>query len=94
MTTTPPGALVHIDGQMKGITPATIPGLSAGSHAVVLIMDGYEDFKTTTDITPGTSSEFVTGMAKRKQAPGFAPAGAIVALGAGCILLRMRARKE
>jgi len=94
VTTTPPGALVYIDGQMKGITPATIPGLSAGSHAVVLIMDGYEDFKTTTDITPGTSSEFVTGMAKRKQAPGFASAGAIAALGAGCILLRMRARKE
>jgi hypothetical protein len=92
VTTTPPDAIVYIDGQMKGITPATIPGLSAGSHSIVLIMDGYEDFKTTTDITPGTSSEFVTGLAKRKQAPGFAFPLALAALGSGLLLLR--ARKE
>jgi hypothetical protein len=94
ITTSPPGAIVYIDGQMKGITPATIPGLSAGSHSIVLIMDGYEDFKTTTDITPGTISEFVTGLAKRKQAPGFALPIALAALGSGFILLRMRSRKE
>jgi hypothetical protein len=90
VTTTPPGAIVYIDGQMKGITPATIPGLSGGTHSIVLIMDGYEDFKTTTDITPGTSSEFITGLAKRKQAPGFAFPIAMAALGSALLLLQAR----
>jgi hypothetical protein len=91
VTTTPSGAIVYIDGQMKGITPATIPGLSVGSHTIVLVMDGYEEFKTTTEISPGTSSEFITGLAKKKQAPGFAFAGAIVAVGfIALALIRMR----
>jgi hypothetical protein len=80
VTTSPPGAIVYIDGQKKGITPATIPGLSGGSHAILLILDGYEDFRTTTDISPGTSSEFITGLAKKKQAPGFTLAGAVAAV--------------
>jgi hypothetical protein len=90
VTTSPPGAIVYIDGQMKGITPATIPGLSAGSHSITLIMDGYDDFKTTTEIVPGTTSEFVTGLAKRKQLPGFEMAGALMAVGLITALVRKR----
>jgi hypothetical protein len=84
--TEPAGALVYIDNELKGISPATIPGLAAGPHAVTLIMDGYYDFKTTTEIQPGTSAEFVTGLAKRKAVPGFTLAGAIGALGLCCAL--------
>jgi hypothetical protein len=90
VTTSPPGALVYIDDQMKGITPATIPGLSPGTHSIHLILDGYEDFRTTTEITAGSSSEFVTGLAKRKQLPGFAMAGAFAALGLAALVLRRR----
>jgi hypothetical protein len=93
VTTSPPGAIVYIDGQMKGITPATIPGLSGGNHAITLIMDGYEDFKTTTEITPGTTSEFITGLSKRKQTPGFGSAGAAVSLVLGISLLQVMRRK-
>lgn len=92
IATTPPGALVYIDDQMKGITPATIPGLSPGSHSIHLIMDGYEDFKTTTEITPGTTSEFETGLSKQKQLPGFAMTGALLALGFCAALVQYRAR--
>jgi hypothetical protein len=81
VTTTPDGALVYIDGQMKGITPATIPGLAAGNHSVKLIRDGYQDFETSTVITPGTTSEFITGLSKRKQSPGFTGAIALAAIG-------------
>jgi hypothetical protein len=94
VTTTPPGAIVYIDDQMKGITPATIPGLSPGSHSIHLIMDGYEDFKITTEIEPGTTSEFVTGLAKQKQLPGFAMAGALLAVGFTAALLRQRKRND
>ncbi|NMB77959.1 MAG: PEGA domain-containing protein [Methanomicrobiales archaeon] len=94
VTTSPPGALVYIDGEMKGITPATIPGLSGGTHSITLIMDGYQDFKTTTEIVPGTTSEFVTGLAKRKTVPGFSVAGALAALGLIATLLALSRNKN
>lgn len=87
VTTSPSGALVYIDGQMKGITPATIPGLSPGTHSIKLILDGYQDLETTTEVTAGTTSEFVTGLSKRKQLPGFTGIVALVAIG---LLLAVR----
>ena len=44
ISTSPPGAKVYADGVLRGITPATIPGLSAGTHVIVLKMDGSDDF--------------------------------------------------
>jgi len=81
VTTSPPGALVYIDGQMKGVSPATIPGLSPGTHTIRLILDGYQDLETTTEITAGSTAEFVTGLPQRKQAPGFSAVPALAALG-------------
>jgi hypothetical protein len=81
VTTVPPGALVYIDGQMKGVTPATIPGLSPGNHTIELTLDGYQDFTTTTGITAGTTSEFITGLPKSKQMPGFTGIAALAAVG-------------
>jgi len=94
VTTNPPGALVYIDDEMKGITPAIIPGLSPGSHAIHLMMEGYEDFRTSTEITAGTTSEFVTGLSPRKQLPGFTLAGALLAVGLAAGLLHGRIRRE
>ena len=71
ITTTPPGALVYVDGTMMGVTPATIPMLTGGPHSVTLIMDGYQDLKTTITINAGTTSEYITGLTKTKQSPGF-----------------------
>lgn len=80
VTTSPSGALVFIDGQMKGVTPATIPGLTPGTHTIKLILDGYQDLETSTEISAGTTSEFVTGLSKRKQAGGFSALPAVAAL--------------
>ena len=91
VTTTPSGALVSIDGQMKGITPATIPGLSPGMHSIKISLDGYQDLETTTEITGGTTSEFVTGLSKSKQVPGFT---GILALAAVGLLLVVRREKN
>ena len=57
-------------------------------------MDGYEDFRTTTEITPGATSEFVTGLSQRKQLPGFALTGALLAIAFSAALLRYRIRKD
>ena len=62
VTTSPPGAAVYIDGVQRGVSPATIPGLAAGSHTVLLKLDGYQDLSTPVSITAGTMNEFSTGL--------------------------------
>jgi hypothetical protein len=71
ITTTPVGALVYVDGTMMGVTPTTIPMLAEGPHSVTLVMDGYQDLKTTITINAGTTSEYITGLSKTTKSPGF-----------------------
>ncbi len=87
VTTSPPGALVYIDGEMKGVTPTTIPGLSAGEHSVNLILTGYSDLKTTITIESGTTSEFITGLSPAPKTPGFEVFSAILSIG-GILVIR------
>lgn len=81
ITTTPAGALVYVDGVMMGVTPATIPMLAEGPHSVNLVMDGYQDLKTTITINAGTTSEYITGLSKQTKSPGFGPFPAIISVG-------------
>ena len=90
ITTTPAGALVYVDGAMMGVTPTTIPMLSEGQHTVTLIMDGYQDLKTTITINEGTTSEYITGLAKTTKTPGFAAGIAVLSLGLLCLYRKMR----
>ena len=91
VTTTPAGALVYVDGAMKGVTPATIPGLSAGTHAVRLSMAGYSDLNTTITVSAGKISEYSTALPVATKTPGFAVIGAVLAL-LGLVAIR-RIRK-
>ena len=81
MTSEPDCANVYLDNALRGISPATIHGLSPGTHTIRLILEGYQDFETSTEISAGSTSEFVTGLSKLKQAPGFAAVPALAALG-------------
>lgn len=85
ITTSPPGALVYVDGTMMGVTPTTIPMLTEGPHSVTLVMDGYQDLKTTISINAGTTAEYITGLSKPAKTPGFGPG--IAALSIGVLLL-------
>lgn len=62
ITTTPAGAAVYIDGVLRGVSPATIPGLSTGSHTVLLKQEGYQDLAAPVSITAGTTSDFATAL--------------------------------
>ncbi len=62
ITTTPAGAAVYIDGVQRGVSPATIPGLTAGSHTVLLKLNGYQDLATPVPITAGIINVFTTGL--------------------------------
>ena len=63
---------MYVDGAMMGVTPTTIPMLTEGPHSITLVMDGYQDLKTTITINAGTTSEYITGLPKTTKTPGFA----------------------
>jgi hypothetical protein len=71
--TDPAGATIMIDGVMRGASPATIPGLSAGSHTLLLKLDGYQDMSTPLTITAGKTQDYSTAMIKNAAA-GASPA--------------------
>jgi hypothetical protein len=81
VTTSPPGAQVYVDGTLRGITPATIPGLSSGTHAIILKMDGFQDLATTIMINGGQTAEYTTGLLKNAKTPGFEVLAALLSLG-------------
>ncbi len=42
LTSTPPNAWAYVDGEFRGVTPITVPGLAPGSHIVTLVATGFE----------------------------------------------------
>jgi serine/threonine-protein kinase len=52
------GARISVDGRSdpSWLTPHTIPDLPAGTHNVVVAMDGYEDFQQSVTIEGGQTS--------------------------------------
>lgn len=66
ITSVPSGAGVWLDSAYKGVTPMVLTGIPAGSHAVVLRLDGYKDETTSIIVTGGSygsiSSTFSPGV--------------------------------
>jgi hypothetical protein len=90
VTTSPSGAQVYVDGALKGITPTTIPGLSSGTHAIILRMDGFQDLTTTITITTGQTAEYTTGLSRNAKTPGFEVIAALFSLGMFVLARRIR----
>jgi hypothetical protein len=66
--TDPAGAKVVIDGQSRGVSPLTIPGLAPGNHMVVLDNDlGSVNEEVT--IQPGVTASLVVPMKTPQGAP-------------------------
>ncbi len=71
ITTSPPGAEVWIDNEMKGASPAVISALSPGTHALALRKTGYQNISTTFIIESGQTREYSTGLIPAARSPGF-----------------------
>jgi PKD repeat protein len=91
VTTDPPGAQVSIDGDVKGVSPATIPGLSAGTHTLLIKLEDYQDLQMTVNITPGKTQDYTTGLKKVFRPSlvemGLAMLVILIVIGAGIHLL-------
>ena len=102
VTTDPAGAAIYIDGIRQGISPATIPGLSPGSHTLLLKLDGYDDLSLPITITAEKSENYSSALmksrdpgaaaatTKKSSAPGFAGIAAACVIGALLLLRKTR----
>lgn len=86
VSSSPSGAEIYVDNAFKGITPLTVDGISAGTHTVMVALDGYNDWSTSVQVGTGSTasasaslSPVTTPTAKAGLAP-FAALGAFVAL--------------
>jgi hypothetical protein len=77
ITTTPPGAEVWIDNEMKGASPATISALTPGTHTLMLRKTGYQNISTTFIIESGQTREYSSGLIQTAKSPGFSAPVAI-----------------
>lgn len=100
VATSPKGASIVIDGVQRGISPATIPGLSPGSHTLLVKLDGYADLSVPVSVTGGQTKDYAlvltplagaataTPAPPGKQTPGFEALTGIAALGAVILLIK------
>ena len=66
--TDPAGAKVSVDGQVRGVSPLTVPGLAPGSHVVVLEND-LGSVNEDVTIQPGATASLVVPMKTPQGAP-------------------------
>ncbi len=92
VTTTPAGASIFVDGLERGTSPATVSGLSVGSHTLLLKLGGYQDLSAPVTISAGQTQTYTgtllpanTGqpaLPTATRSPGFGMIAGIAALGA------------
>jgi hypothetical protein len=64
----PSGANIYLDNAYKGITPISLENIPQGSHAVILKMNGYQDWQSSVNVAAGSSTD-VSGMLPSGQQP-------------------------
>jgi PKD repeat protein len=94
--TDPAGAHVSVDGDVKGVSPATIPGLSSGTHTLLLKLEDYYDLSTTVNVTAGQTQNYTTGLRKafRPSAVEIGLAGLVILIVIGAGIYRLLHKDE
>ena len=50
--TTPTGAMIYVDGKLRGATPITLSGLRSGGHQLKIGKEGYKEFVQRVTVIP------------------------------------------
>ena len=50
--TTPPGAMISVDGKLRGATPITLSDLRSGGHQLKIVKEGYKEFVQQVMVMP------------------------------------------
>ena len=92
----PPGARVVVDGRDRGVTPASVDGLTRGTHRVRLTRDGHRPEERRVVITRGRSAQTLDVRLTRERAqtapaaPPAAPATVVPAAVTGALNIDSR----
>jgi len=62
LTSTPTGAEIYVDNLFKGYSPATLTGITAGQHEVLLRYTGYVDYTQTVIVGAGQTTPLTVSM--------------------------------
>ncbi|MGB9175414.1 MAG: PEGA domain-containing protein [Methanoregula sp.] len=73
----PSGANIYLDNAYRGITPLTLVEIPQGSHAIILKLNGYQDWQSSVNVAARSSTD-VSGtlVANNPQATPTAPTAA------------------
>lgn len=88
----PAGASVYLDGEKAGTTPVTVGNVSAGSHRLLLTLQGHQDIARPVEIKSGQDTEADITFPVKKT-PGFALPVSLAALAFALLVLQKR-RKD
>jgi hypothetical protein len=84
--TSPAGAQVFVNDGMLGVSPVTIPGLTAGSYNLRLEKSGYRKTASRIEIVDGRTTEYSTALEEESIGTAIVPiltAVIVIAAGAG-----------
>jgi hypothetical protein len=86
VTSDPLGANIFLDNVCRGVTPLTITSIDAGTHTLLLRLQGYNDYSSPVTIAPGQSIQVQAALS---PVPTTAGCGALLIVGAllGALLL-------
>jgi PKD repeat protein len=94
--TDPAGAQVLVDSDVKGVSPATIPGLTAGTHTLLLKLEDYYDLSTTVNVSAGQTQNYTTALRKafRPSVVEIGLAGLVILIVIGAGVYRLLRKDE
>jgi hypothetical protein len=53
----PSGANIYLDNAYRGLTPLTLVDIPQGSHTITLKMNGYQDWQSSVNVLPRSSTD-------------------------------------
>jgi hypothetical protein len=65
----PSGANIYLDNLYKGLTPLTLVDIPAGSHTILLKLNGYQDWQSTVNVAAGSSTDVSGTLAAATATP-------------------------
>jgi uncharacterized protein YceK len=82
-SSSPSGAQVYLDNQLKGLTPSALTGIDPGNHTLEYRYPGYQNWRSAIAVPPGTSSYFaaltpLSGQSVPPAGEGTLPAQSVV----------------
>jgi hypothetical protein len=63
----PSGANIYLDNAYRGLTPLTLADIKEGNHAVILKLNGYQNWQSTVSVNGGTLTEVSGTLAVSSQ---------------------------